>query len=71
MLSHCLEPKRLQLENSFFHQFSNVSLFTLAMTQVDDHVGKRIIPLLIRMILRALQKIFKFVNSTAISAFMF
>ena len=44
--------------------------FPSEMTQIDDHVRKKLISIVIKNISRVLQTLFKFSNGTVISAFI-
>ena len=48
----------------------NISLFTPALTQVDDQVRIKLVSQLIKDCLRVFQNIFKYFNGAAISAFI-
>ena len=68
---HYLELIKIQPEHKSVSVAAKVATrFPSEMTQIDDHVRKKLISIVIKNISRVLQTLFKFSNGTVISAFI-
>ena len=68
---HYLELIKIQPKHKSVSVAAKVTTrFPSEMTQIDDHVRKKLISIVIKNISKVLQTLFKFSNGTVISAFI-